>query len=289
MKNDISLHRVLEMLIEKEAILPNRVGPIKTALKQYSEILGYSDPSKCPITTCFRPNKILNRLIDERAPTHLGINALRNLKNNVSFVLRKAEELEIASRPPDLASWKDSNDTRLMPRRKEHIVSPTYKLKSVPPELNEEIVAYEKWSTCIVNRNRPRTLKKRPISFRQHRDTILQACGYLARHKGVHESALNLLAIVEPKSLFDYVEWRSEQQGRYTKGVATALALLAAIAHYLEIISESPEHKLKIHEWRGSIRDFRATLGVPQKVHDQSKRWLSLNQLEMVGKSISIR
>lgn len=286
MNGDISLGQVLETLIEANVIAAKRLGPLKTAVKQYAKILGYTDLSKCPIHVCFKPNKVRNRTIEDCAPSHLGINAVRNLKSNVSLFLRKTEELKIACPPPELASWKNSNDTRQMPKRNEHTVSPTYKLKKLPRRLENEIATYQKWSTSTVVRGRPKSLKKRPISFRQHLEAIAQACGYLVNYKTFRTCDLSLLSIVDPKNLFDYIEFRCELQGQYTKGVANALAHLGAIAHYLEITSEGTGQRLIINEWRNGIREFRASLGIPRKVHDQSKRWLTLSQLELVGKSI---
>lgn len=286
MKNDISLEQVLQLLMEQNVIRPKRMAPIKTALKQYSQILGYNDPSKCLMTVCLKPDRIRNRLIDEHAPIGLGSNGLRNLKNNVSFVLRKAAESGIVSPLTELASWKDSNDTRLMPRRNEHIVSPKYKIDAVPPSLEKEIAVYREWSTRITNRTRPKTLRKRPISFRHHRATILQAAGYLVKYKRIEDNCITLLTIVDPKNAIDYVEWRIEQQRKYTAGAGIALAHIASIARYLEITAQSSEQKVMINQWLRQLRNFREGLGVPEKVQDQSKRWLNLNQLETVGRSI---
>lgn len=97
-----TLGEVFEALIEKDAILQSRKGPMKSALKQYSQLLGYSDFQKCPFETYFQKDHARGRLIDEGAnrttvdkkngSTSLGPDAVRNLKNNVSFALRKAAE-----------------------------------------------------------------------------------------------------------------------------------------------------------------------------------------------------
>jgi hypothetical protein len=48
--SDKTLQEVLDALIERQVIPHSRLGPIKTALKQYAIILGYSDPALCPMT-----------------------------------------------------------------------------------------------------------------------------------------------------------------------------------------------------------------------------------------------
>ena len=102
-----TLGQVFGALLENDAILQSRKGPIKTALKQYSRLLDYSDFHECPFETYFQNDRSRNRLIDECAnrtradkrngSIHLGQDAVRNLKNNVSFALRKAVELGIIS------------------------------------------------------------------------------------------------------------------------------------------------------------------------------------------------
>src|SRR6185295_8301489 len=98
--SDRTLKQVFDALVEHQFIPQSRVGPIRTALKQYAIILGYKDPSECPLTAYHLPNERRNRLIEERAQSSsqrkgLGLHAVRNLKNNISYVLRSAAERKI--------------------------------------------------------------------------------------------------------------------------------------------------------------------------------------------------
>jgi hypothetical protein len=43
-----TLGQVFECLVQNQAICESRKGPIKSALKQYSVLLGYDDFHKCP-------------------------------------------------------------------------------------------------------------------------------------------------------------------------------------------------------------------------------------------------
>lgn len=87
-----TLGQVSEALLKNDAIRQSRRGPIKTALKQYSGLLGYSDLNQCPFEAYFQNDDARNRMIDEGASrttvdkrngsVHLGPDAVTNLKNN---------------------------------------------------------------------------------------------------------------------------------------------------------------------------------------------------------------
>src|SRR5712692_1049531 len=88
---DKTLKEVLDTLIERQMVPTSRIGPVKTALKQYAIILGYSDLAQCPMTAYHLPDQTRNRLIEvnaqgartsQFASSRLGPHAIRNLKNN---------------------------------------------------------------------------------------------------------------------------------------------------------------------------------------------------------------
>ena len=112
---DPTLKEVLDALIERDLIPSSRVGPIKTAIKQYAIILGYTEPGQCPLTAFHLPDQRRNRLIEERAEgsrraSILGPHAIRNLKNNVSYLIRNAVEHGVIGQVPgQLASSKTVN------------------------------------------------------------------------------------------------------------------------------------------------------------------------------------
>jgi hypothetical protein len=288
MSNSKTLQEIFETLVELNVIAPKRVGPVRTAIKQYAGILDYSDPTDCPISAYLKPDAARNRLIEEKAPQTLGTDAVRNLKSNVSLVLRKAIELGVISPlAAELASWRESNPVKLMPRRNESVYPPKYAIDPVPERLEQEIAEYETWSTKTHNRVRPTRLRKRPITFFHHRQVILREAGYLVKFKGVKRESITLLTLVDPNNAIDYVESRIDLQNRHTKGSVAVLSTIIALARYLEIIVQASEQKSIIQQWVLELRSFSATLGMPATVqHKKNKRWLSLAQLEMVGRSI---
>jgi len=291
-----TLGQLSEALLENDAIPPSRKGPIKSALKQYSRLLGYDDLHQCPFEIYHQNDHARNRLIDEGAnrtradkrngSIHLGPDAVRNLKNNVSFALRKAVEWGIISTPQEFLSERaQPRPFRKRPPQREHVISSKYILDPVPRSLTEEITEYESWSTKLVNPARPGRLLKRQVSFDNSREGLLQLAGYLVKFKGFDPNSINLLALISGSNPFDYIAWYIEQQRRVTRGAWRKLSNVAVLAKYLLITAQS-EKKVEIRQIIEEIDRFKSTLGPPMTVVDKSKRWLSLSELEKVRKSI---
>jgi integrase len=152
--------------------------------------------------------------------------------------------------------------------------------------LGQEITDYETWSTRTVNRDRPDSLRKRAVSFANHRLTILRAAGYLVKYSGLQPESITLSMLTEPENAMNFIDWRIEQQSRFTASVHQDVAQLIVLAKYLSIINSAAKQR-KIFEQRvDELRKYRTTLGVPENVIDKSKRWISLRKLESVGLSI---
>ncbi len=293
--SDKTLKEVLDALIERQFIPPSRLGPIKTALKQYAIILEYNEPAECPLTAYHLPDEKRNRLIEERAvgirrgKFFLGPHAIRNLKNNVSYVIRSAVDREIIGQVPGpLESYKDSNTikTKKITCRHEWAKPSKYILDPVPQSLEQEITDYETWSTKIVNRDRPDNQKKRAVTFANHRGTLLRAAGYLVKYRGLKGDSISLSTLTEPENAINFIDWFIEQQGRFTASAGLNLARLIVLGKYLSIVERSTEQR-KVLELRvDELKTYRTNLGLPEKVIDKTKRWISLRKLESVGLSI---
>lgn len=289
-----TLGQVSEALLENDAIRQSRKGPIKTALKQYSGLLGYSDLNQCPFEAYFQNDDARNRMIDEGASrttvnkrngsVHLGPDAVRNLKNNVSFALRKAVELGIISSKQEILSARTQPDFRERPPRHEYVISSKYRLDPIPRMLTDELTEYEAWSTKIVNPARPGKLLKRPITFKNHRVCLLQVAGYLVKFKGFDRDSINLSTLISGSNSSDYAAWYVERQGKVTSGVFTNLRKIAVLAKYL-LITAPADKKAEIRLMIEELNRFRSTLGPAETVIDKTKRWLSLSELEKVRRS----
>ncbi len=79
MSDGKTLQAIFDALVDGAVILPKRIGPVRTAIKQYSLMLGYSDPTECPISAYLKPDAARNQVIEEKAPRTLGTDAVRNL------------------------------------------------------------------------------------------------------------------------------------------------------------------------------------------------------------------
>ncbi len=295
---DKTLKEVLDALIELDLIPRSRVGPIKTAVNQYALILGYSEPAQCPMSAFHLPDQRRNRLIEERADgarrrrtnaSVLGPHAMRNLKNNVSYLIRTAVDHEIIQPVPGkIASSKTANKirTRQITLRNESIHPGKYVLDPVPDSLIKELSDYESWSTKIVNRNRPDTLKKRAITFASHRSNLLRAAGFLVKFRGLEAASISLSTLSDPDNAVSYTEWFIEQQGRFTVAAAMNIGRLVVLARYLSITAQSREQQNIFDQRVAELKKYRKNLGIPEQVTDKTKRWISLRQLETVGLSI---
>jgi hypothetical protein len=295
---DRTLKEVLDALIELDLIPSSRVGPIKTAVKQYALILGYSEPAQCPLSAFHLQDQRRNHLIEQRADearrarsgaSVLGPHAMRNLKNNISYLIRTAVAHEIIKPlAGELASSKSVNTikTKNFTQRREWINPGKYVLDPVPDGLFKELLDYETWSTKIVNRDRPESLKKRAITFFHHKGTLLREAGFLVRFKGFNAESVSLSTLSDPDNAITYIEWTIEQQGRFTVSALMNVARLIILARYLSITAHSPEHQQIFEQRVEELKRYKNNLGLPEAVYDKSKRWLSLRQLESVGLSI---
>ena len=148
---DKTLKEVLDALIELDLIPSSRVGPIKTAVKQYALILGYSESAQCPLSAFHLQDQRRNRLIEQRADdarrarsgaSVLGPHAIRNLKNNISYLIRTAVAHEIIKPlAGELASSKTVNTIKAknITLRREWLNPGKYVLDPIPGCLFKEL------------------------------------------------------------------------------------------------------------------------------------------------------
>jgi hypothetical protein len=140
------LHDLLEQLITTHALKPSRIGPMRTAVKQYAAILGM-DPKSCSPSVYHlhhdKNNDQISPLIEANPPADIGPDALRNLKNNIRFLLRQAVELRlIPPLPPPQEPLASFQKRSLIPQRGlrqgEDMPRDRYGLYPLPPALARE-------------------------------------------------------------------------------------------------------------------------------------------------------
>jgi len=106
------------------------------------------------------------------------------------------------------------------------------------------------------------------------------------KFRGLQSESINLSTLTEPENAINFIDWCIEQQKRFTAGAHLNLAHLIVLGKYLSIVERSTTQRKALELRVDELRKYRRTLGMPEKVIDKSKRWISLRKLESVGLSI---
>ncbi len=293
-----SLENIFVQLIEKGVITPSRQPNIKGSLRKYAVLLG-SSIGTCLPGTFVLPAAERNALIDKGlariTKSHSGANGLggsafRNVKNDVSFILRQAEEYKlIESSLVELASYKEAQVTAMSfptgrPARGEQHMLPKYILDPVPNSFQDELDAYRVWTTSPYTPKRPLSLKRRPITQDTTEPLIKRFAGFLVKFKGFRADEITLSCLTAPQNLADYIGWYVENHGgKYTATVRDICAKVTCLATYLQIIATTGDVKRDVEERIIGIREFKATLPPTVTVVDKATRWISLKELDAIG------
>jgi hypothetical protein len=298
-----SLENIFVQLIEKGVIAPSRQPTIKGSLNKYANLLG-SSIATCLPKTFVLPAAERNALIDKglsritkshSGADDLGASAFRNVKNDVSFILRQAAEHKLLERSlVELASYKEAQYKEAQitaksfhtgrPNRGEQHISPKYTLDPVPISFQDELDAYRKWTTSPSISKRPLSLKRRPITQDGAELVIKRFAGCLVKFKGLCAEEITLSCLTDPQNLADYIEWYVENHGgRYTASVRLICAKVTCLAMYLQIIATTGDVKRVMEERIIGIREYKSTLPPSVKVIDKTTRWISLKELDAIG------
>lgn len=297
----MTLQQVFDSLVRKKKLLPSRIPSVRSSLRTYARCLGFDDPSSCPEKSFNLPVRERNELIEERATrqkrsyrrkTKLSEYTITNIKNNVSFVLKTA--IEIGLIPPREVKGRDkANATakyKYKPGFKELKRSntkwlPKYVLseKDLPPRLRSELDAYFEWATARLNRNRPRTRRRRPITANHDRDLLRRIAGYMVNQRGFEPEKLTLQSLVDPDVAEAYATWFIDQRGYVTRTLIFILVALKSLADYLEIIARTPEEKERMRAASVELKKIRDNLPEYVAVREKEQHWLPLEKIEQCG------
>jgi hypothetical protein len=276
----MTLHELLDTVIQHGDLTPARIPPMRTAVKQYAAMLGM-DAAHCPPKLYHRAPAQLASLIDTKAPSTLGTHTIRNLKNNLRFLLRKGIDLGfIAPLTDPLQGWRGTHriDNRWNARRRaEYPLTPRtpYTLHPLPAHLATEVQAFDTWSTATYLSDRPRQIKKRASTMTAYLETIEGIAGFAHHVQGIPAEALTLQALTEPELVKSFLAWWIARQGKVTRTAYLKLGHLKILTKYW----------LKDDLRTLTLTDIQHHLPPPEQVHNKDQRWLSLAQLEAVGLS----
>lgn len=270
------LQAVFDRVVAAGRLKPSRIAPIRTAVRQYAIMLGFSSPAQCPLEAYNLPTGRRQQLIEERANPTLSLHAVRNLKNNMAFFLRQAVELQLIPPPAGtLKSWRGARAVHTLPTRHESKQPPPYFLRTLPPKLAQELHEYTEWSTALYAKGRPARLKKRAVTMKAHHITIMALAGFLVTYKGLPAESLSLVDMVDPDHVRDYVQWCVNGQGRITSTILMRLGHLQVLA----------KHWLKRPDFVEGLATLKQTLPPPEAVREKATRWLSLREIDACGQS----
>jgi hypothetical protein len=198
------LQGLFDELVIRGEIPESRKGPAKTAIKQYADILGYNDPGKCPHEAYNLPETYRKSLIEARArrtykdrkhhQSELGVRAVINIKNNVSYILKKAVSCNLLLSPEAVKPLSETHRVRnrvnpkgytyFTPGRNEYTRAPKYGLrtKDLPQQLASELEQYHLWTTTPYNPQRPEKLTRRIISADTMDEHLRLVAGFLVNN-----------------------------------------------------------------------------------------------------------
>jgi hypothetical protein len=297
-QNVKNLEQVYDELVERGVIVKSRQSTCRTSLRKYAHFLG-TTIDKCPPSLFVKSNLERNELIEDgiertnrnrrTGDKELSYSAVRNIKNDVSFILRKAAEFElIVTNTPLLANWKEARmvlkpQNHRLPTRKESHCSEKYILDPVPKSLEQEFAVYREWCVSEYSPKRPRTLKRKPVSYNLAEDNLLRLAGFLVKFKSFSPDKITLKTLCIPQNVEDFVEWFVNERGKTTSTVTKLCACARTLARYLELTTDDPSEQEFYGKCISGIKSLIGNLSVVGVVRDKSKRWLSLKELDAIG------
>jgi hypothetical protein len=279
----LTLAALLEKIVSQDppVLASSRLPPLKTAVTQYARMFG-TTPQQCWPAQYNRPNDERNAFITVHANPTLGSHAVRNLKNNISLLLRLGMQLKlIPSLTNELESWLDirrlTDATKKGMARHESPVLPAYGLRPLPPHFAQELEAYAEWSTAAFVPDRPASIKKRPLTFELgDQPRLICIAGFLVYHQGLPAETLSLRDLIESSHVEAFITWWIRRRGQVTETIFVYLENLEVLAKY----------RYQDAAAAAAIRHLKRRLPKFQRVRNKDQQMLPLEKLEAIGRSI---
>ena len=205
-------------------LLPaSRRGPMRTSIRYYAAILGV-DPETALPSEYHLPDHEIRQLIEAKAPHRLSAATRRNMKNDLTSLLRLAvEQGWLEALPPPILSWRQR---RAYPgswvKRQENGSVSRYRLEpnDCPPALLDELSKYIAWCEAPVSRNRDRRVAKRPTTSIKTYGTILRLAGFAVREMGIPVESLTLRVLCDSTVIEALINWwLNTRRGKVTAGL----------------------------------------------------------------------
>ncbi len=257
---------------------PSRVKDISTAVRVFTRALGFADPRQCPASAYLISLPTMRRLVEQQL-TDKGPHTVRNVKNNMSLLLRQAERLGLSIPDPSPAIPTPRFPLHAKPRRQgaEFNTHPDYYLHYArwPRSLQEAFTAFRQWATDPLVEGRPAKWKNRPISVQNYQRAFESFFGYLAHIRQMQR--LRFDQLFDIALIRSYVQWHVNQlHGQPTIFIQLFLQRLLALTRQYR-----PQPAL-----REELKTIARSLPKPPPVFDKSEVWVPLETLDQVGQEL---
>jgi hypothetical protein len=279
----VMLQELLEKVIYQDVLRPSRIAPLRTAVKQYAAMLG-KEACHCPPNLYQLPDDLRNQLIESKTQATLSVHTIRNLKNNISLLLRIGVQrgyLQVPERRSEPLSWstrrrlKGGRDGWRPIARPESVAPVNRWLLPLPPILTNEFHELYDWFTKPFVPDRPARVQKRPATMQDQLRVLQCMAGFLAYEQHRDPETLTIRDLIAPTTVQAYIAWWIERRGQVTETMKFHLIVLRTVAQYW----------LKDEQATAGISRLMRTLPAPTSVRDKQSRMLSPAQLDQIGQA----
>jgi hypothetical protein len=256
------LQQVFDAAIDQGFVKPSRIGPMRTAVKQYAAMFNLA-ADQLPSEQYQQPKDALFTFIEKHVNPMVSPRTVANLKNNIRWLLDLAVQedwirplsdhttLWRTRRPayqqrlrrPRLDGSRWYNDaygllqprdrTQLHPNLRAALDRQRAGLQFAPQALLDELDAYTRWCQSPYAPDRPAKIKKRDISTSQVVDYVCRVGGYAVHIAGIPLDQISLDRLTDPTFVQNFVAWWvNTRRGRVTRTITGILARLHTIALY---------------------------------------------------------
>lgn len=274
----MNLLELVQYLASSGVIRMSRYRDILSSARQYARLLGYDDPVKCPESVFACSEWERARLIEDRLPES-SAHKIRNLKNNISFLLKNAVKDDLIY---PIYPGVDDEEPRAKRGGRSHrkgvdIEShqerrrASYNLRFADwPEVLR--AGYEEWLTKAggdeTDYSDLRRRRLSPQSIRSKRAHFERFFGFLKKEQKREELSFEMLVDVDLVEKF--VRWHVEERvGRVTRLAVNFVEVVRALARNYFHERQAEEEFERLH----------ASLGQPEKLLSKEDRLVKLTDL----------
>jgi hypothetical protein len=284
-------------------------------------MLGYSDPHACPPEDYALGRRARNAVI-ERELREASPHVLRNVKNNISFIIRQGEELGLIRASPEEGEIQPKQFGRrkigvrfpsLIPAEDVGYNRDAYSLPLMmwPAKLKEQYEAWRRWVTEAKVPRHYSNPRNRRVTVENKTRKFEAFFGYLAKERRIQELDFEMLIDLETEPplqeggkfhkyrktravglLEEFVRWHQEERmGRESaqaREVVSAAGSVARRYYFLKALLASQHDEAgRFYALAEEISSFRAALDEepPQRIISAQRSAVSKGELSRAARA----